>query len=243
MFINYFRFIGWILLSTSLLFCDKNNNSLLYQEDYVYNIGRYDSLAKGNYQGLFSLLNYKNYANFGLGANVGLGGEMTILDNNFYLFSGSGIISNGIDNNDSACFATGCKFIAKSDFNLSAKLNFLQLISDLNTYIKDTQLIYAIKITAQFDSLVTRAPLKQHKPYQPLDSVIKYENRFYHKNISGTMVGFWFPKKYINLNVPGFHFHFISTDKTVGGHVLQLKFQQAAVQLAEYKNFSILSTY
>lgn len=42
-------------------------------------------------------------------------------------------------------------------------------------------------------------------------------------------MGFWCPAFVgSNLVVPGFHFHFLSTDKQSGGHVLQLEVQQGA---------------
>lgn len=45
----------------------------------------------------------------------------------------------------------------------------------------------------------------------------------------GLLVGFWCPAFVgSNLNVPGFHFHFLSTDKQRGGHVLQMEMQAGA---------------
>lgn len=45
----------------------------------------------------------------------------------------------------------------------------------------------------------------------------------------GMLVGFWCPAFVgSNLNVPGFHFHFLSTDKQRGGHVLQMELQAGA---------------
>jgi acetolactate decarboxylase len=51
---------------------------------------------------------------------------------------------------------------------------------------------------------------------------------------SGVLVGFWCPP-YVgsNLNVPGFHFHFLSDDRQRGGHMLQLKMEQGTAWLQE----------
>ena len=41
-------------------------------------------------------------------------------------------------------------------------------------------------------------------------------------NVEGTLIGFWFPKYMESINLPGWHFHFISADrKTFGGHCLE----------------------
>lgn len=45
----------------------------------------------------------------------------------------------------------------------------------------------------------------------------------------GLLVGFWCPSFVgSSLNVPGFHFHYLSADRQRGGHVLELQVQQGA---------------
>jgi alpha-acetolactate decarboxylase len=45
----------------------------------------------------------------------------------------------------------------------------------------------------------------------------------------GLLVGFWCPSFVgSSLNVPGFHFHYLSADKQRGGHVLEVQVQQGA---------------
>jgi acetolactate decarboxylase len=48
------------------------------------------------------------------------------------------------------------------------------------------------------------------------------------------MVGFWTPSYASSLNVPGYHFHFVSDDCRHGGHVLDhgdLRAQQLKVEM------------
>jgi acetolactate decarboxylase len=45
------------------------------------------------------------------------------------------------------------------------------------------------------------------------------EENTFHK-VTGTIVGLWTPEYASSLSVPGYHFHFISEDRTRGGHVL-----------------------
>jgi hypothetical protein len=52
----------------------------------------------------------------------------------------------------------------------------------------------------------------------------------------GVLVGFWCPPFVgSNLNVPGFHFHFLSADRQRGGHVLQLRMEQGSAWLQEVR--------
>jgi acetolactate decarboxylase len=41
-------------------------------------------------------------------------------------------------------------------------------------------------------------------------------------DVDGTLIGFRFPAAATSVNVPGWHFHFISADRGRGGHVLGL---------------------
>ena len=38
---------------------------------------------------------------------------------------------------------------------------------------------------------------------------------------AGTLVGFWSPRFSETFGIPGYHFHFLSDDRTQGGHLLE----------------------
>lgn len=44
------------------------------------------------------------------------------------------------------------------------------------------------------------------------------------------------------LNTPGWHFHFISDDKTKGGHILDLKFNKATAEYDATPEFDMCLT-
>jgi acetolactate decarboxylase len=51
------------------------------------------------------------------------------------------------------------------------------------------------------------------------------------EKVSGTLVGFWSPAHTTRLNIPRYHFHFLSNDQTSGGHVLDLKADSLEIEL------------
>src|SRR5262249_7834217 len=51
-----------------------------------------------------------------------------------------------------------------------------------------------------------------------------------HAEVSGTLVGVRSPAWALGLNVPGYHWHFLSDDRTVGGHVLDCQVREGRVQ-------------
>jgi acetolactate decarboxylase len=71
-----------------------------------------------------------------------------------------------------------------------------------------------------FEYVKTRSVPRQHKPYPPLAEVVKDQPTFELRDVSGSLVGFRFPDYAQGLNVSGYHFHFITADRSAGGHVL-----------------------
>jgi acetolactate decarboxylase len=69
----------------------------------------------------------------------------------------------------------------------------------------------------------------QQQPYKSLVEVVKTQPVFQLETVKGTMVGFRCPVFAAGLNVPGYHFHFISDDRKSGGHVLDARLLAGAV--------------
>jgi acetolactate decarboxylase len=62
-----------------------------------------------------------------------------------------------------------------------------------------------------------------------LADATKAQTEFEFTNVTGTLVGLWSPGFSSAFSVPGYHFHFISADRTQGGHLLDC--QSAPLQL------------
>jgi acetolactate decarboxylase len=70
-----------------------------------------------------------------------------------------------------------------------------------------------------------------------LDVLIPERPVFERENFSGTMVGFFCPEFIGNINVAAYHLHFISDDKTFGGHVMDFKADGLEVEIDEMKSY------
>jgi acetolactate decarboxylase len=55
----------------------------------------------------------------------------------------------------------------------------------------------------------------------------------------GTLIGFRSPDYVAGINVPGYHFHFISDDRRQGGHVLGITTGGGAVKIDEIAAFEV----
>jgi acetolactate decarboxylase len=79
---------------------------------------------------------------------------------------------------------------------------------------------FALRVDGKFDYVLTHAMCKTEEGV-PLVKAAAVQPQFEFRNISGTLVGFWTPKYANALNVPGYHFHFLSEDRTCEGHLLE----------------------
>lgn len=56
--------------------------------------------------------------------------------------------------------------------------------------------------------------------------------------VEGSLIGFWCPDYVGQVNVPGYHLDFLSTDKTMGGHLIEVAMEEGtafADLTAEFK--------
>ena len=75
----------------------------------------------------------------------------------------------------------------------------------------------------EFSRVRTRSVPAQTKPYPPLAEVTKTQPVFDLANVRGTLIGFRSPAFVKGVNVPGFHLHFLTDDRSGGGHVLDFE--------------------
>ena len=126
------------------------------------------------------------------------------------------------------------------DKDLSATLAQTADINSLKDTLTKTvsdngrNLFYMVKISGTFQKMNVRSELKQEKPYKSLD-----QREFNYENIAGTVVALYCPDYMGGLNTPGWHFHFISDDKTKGGHILDLAFESAQAEFDATQDFDM----
>ena len=199
----------------------------------VTQISLLQALINGCYDGVISAKELKNYGDIAIGTFDGANGELIMLDNVIYRANINGVIEE-VSDDELIPFSNVTKFIEDDKLSLSVN-SIAELKSALNEYKnkKANNLFIAIKITGLFDSITYRSIPKQSKPYKNLDYVVDYEQKVYtRKNIEGTIVGFCFPKYLSNINTTDYHMHFISSDKTTGGHLLDVIFQNVNVLIS-----------
>jgi acetolactate decarboxylase len=63
--------------------------------------------------------------------------------------------------------------------------------------------------------------------------------RFNFNDVDGTLVGIWAPQFSSAINVAGYHFHFLSADRTKGGHLLDCSGSNLRVRVERLNDFHL----
>lgn len=183
-----------------------------------YQTSMMSALIAGLYEGDFTIGQLLEHGNFGIGTFDDLDGEMIVLGDEVYQLTSTGDV-HLVDK------AMTTPFASVVDFQPTETKALTQLTKqELEALLEQEGLvannaINAIRMTGTFSYVKTRTVPAQHRPYPPMVEVVKHQPVFELEQVSGVMIGFKIPDYMIGINVPGYHFHFISDDRTQGGHV------------------------
>lgn len=208
------------------------------QKDVVFQNAPINALLAGCYSGTMTVHDLATRGDFGFGTLDALDGEMVVLDHAFYQIKPDGK-AYLLKDKETSPFATVTFFHPGQKLSVGRAMGYKDLAGFLDEKLPSENLIYAIRIEGTFSSLKVRSAARQNKPFPLLTEAIKEQKVFELKDQKGTLVGFRFPPYAEGINVPGYHFHFLSQDKTLGGHVLDLQMTEAHIQIDESREFSM----
>jgi acetolactate decarboxylase len=231
---NTFRTLLSFLIIIILFSCSNE----IKENQGIFQTSTIDALLKGDYDGNLSFAELKKHGNFGLGTFNTLDGEMVALDGAFFQIKANGKVSL-INEKLQTPFSVVCNFSPDKVFEQKTTVDLNQLKSILDSKLITQNIYYAIKIEGNFSYIKTRSVPAQTKPYPPLLEVIKNQPTFEYKDVKGTLVGFWFPAYMKGINVPKYHFHFISNDKTQGGHLITCTGNNLTISIDEISTFNL----
>jgi acetolactate decarboxylase len=94
-----------------------------------------------------------------------------------------------------------------------------ELCAACDKHRESQNLFYAFRVDGTFTAVHTRA-MRRTQSGVSLKAAASTEPEFEFAEIEGTLVGFWSPPFAGAVDIPGYHFHFLSADHTRGGHLL-----------------------
>ncbi len=198
--------------------------------EVLYQYSTIDSLLAGVYDGQLTNGALKKQGNLGLGTFNALDGEMVVLDGRVYQVPFDGKVRQAPDGGKTP-FAAVTRFAPKIFAPIKKAASLTELIKAIDQALPTKNIFYALKIEGRFAQVKARSVPRQTRPYPPLAQVVEKQAVFTFKDVVGTMVGFRCPPFVKGVNVPGYHLHFLTKDRTQGGHVLDCTVENLTVQV------------
>ena len=234
------KFISAALMSFIVATSTSTSFAAPVKNETINQVALLQSLALGYFDGSITVKKLKTLGDTGIGTFDGLNGEMIVLDGVVYRANADCKI-NVVDDAETVPFSNVTFF--DNDFSLKLKniADKSELENKLNEIVAKygENSFYMIKIEANFNKILVRSENGQQKPYPTLVKALENQTEIERENISGTIVGLYCPHFMSSLNNVGWHFHFISSDKKFGGHVLQMNIKSGKVQFDKTDNFSM----
>jgi acetolactate decarboxylase len=201
----------------------------------AYQISTSAALVQGVSEGAVSSRNLLANGDFGLGTFEHLDGEMVVLNGNIYQVRGDGTVRNRQDDFQIP-FAVVCRFQPEENFEVEGIGSLQDLERTCDAHRESDNLFYALRVDGVFGRMHTRA-VKAASEGTKLLAAAETQPEFHFNDVEGTLVCIWSPSYSSSFSIPGYHFHFISKDRSKGGHVLDCgaKALRAGIQmLSEY---------
>jgi acetolactate decarboxylase len=188
------------------------------------------ALLDGAYEGDVTFAELAGQGDLGLGTLNHLDGEMIAVDGGFYRADVDGAISE-IDPEARTPFAVLTWFSPTAELRIGRPLSHDELIALLDEHLPAGTVACAIRVDGSFARVHARSVPRQSPPYRGLAEVVADQHVFDLTDVEGTMVGFRFPDYSEGIEVSGYHLHFITADRTRGGHVLECHPNRAVARI------------
>lgn len=224
-----------------VIITDKKELQMINKEKYnrLFQYGVADAFVGGLYRGTMPVGDLKLKGDFGLGAPDMLDGELTVLDGKVYQTKATGeTFEKENDFKTSMSFVTFFK--ADTTINVESQIDEDALLELVGGLLTNKNAMYAVKISGEFSHVRTRAfPPVEKEPFPVITTIFHRQKFFDFSDTEGTLIGFHLPEYLNGINSKGFHFHFLSTDRTQGGHVLDFNGKNLKIEISEQKSFEL----
>ena len=222
--------------------CSSNANQKNNQkQETIHQVSLLQGLMLGDYYGSISVKELKQMGNIGIGTFDKLNGELIMTDGVVYRAKGDGTVEV-VNDSELIPFANVTMFDNDEKLDLNNVKDVDALLTILNKKVDDynSNQYCMAKITGTFTKMNVRSELAQKEPYKPLVDVLKTDQTFFdYEKINGTVVALYMPPYMNTINTTGWHLHFISEDKTKGGHLLNLEIDKATLTLDYTSDFQM----
>ena len=228
--------------STEVKHPQKRGN---FETSSIFMSSPINAILEGFYETNLTMAELKKKGDFGIGTFNDLDGELILIDGSVYQMDISGNVCM-VDDDVKTPFATACFFKPSSHEVIRNRLDHEAFNRFLDVCLPSRNMMHAIRVNGFFSRMRTRS-VPRTANYTPLVEATALQKESEFENVRGTLVGFFTPDFVPSINVPGYHFHFITENRKHGGHLLECDIDDGLLEIQFYSrldlNFPITIDY
>lgn len=199
-----------------------------------------NALMLGNFDETVKVKDFLHHADTGIGTYTGLDGEAIFEDGVAYKATADGkVVTMKPDNG--VAFGTVAEFDERVEEHEIENIPDIEALKTaLEPFVKDNKnVFYMVKLVGAFNTMHVRSCFPSEKPYPTLSEVAENQREFRYEKTFGTVVAVFCPQYVNGINLPGWHFHYLSGDKTQGGHILGLSADTLKMKINKLEEFDL----
>jgi acetolactate decarboxylase len=203
----------------------------------LFSVSTSAALVEGLYQGALRISHLLEHGDFGIGTFIDLDGEMVVLEGVAYQIAAGSAVRIAPPGT-LIPYAVVTRFKEEVSSLETTFGSFHEATVLCDAMRASDNLFYAFRIDGKFDKVSARV-MRPVEHGTGLANAAEKQEELSLEKVTGTIVGLWTPGYASSFSVPGYHFHFISDDRTRGGHLLDCAASRASIRACSIADFHV----
>ena len=199
------------------------------KSNIIYQVSTLQALALGYTRPVVTVQEFMEHGDTGLGTFENVDGEMIVLDGVCYQAKPDGSIVRSNDDAGVPFAVTGYVEGGRA-FHMDEMASLEAIKQELTLKIEEDfglNSIHIARIDGWFYSVHARAGAPYRSQHVTLKDILsKTQKDFCFEKLHGTLVCVYYPDYMDGINAAGWHMHFLSEDRTLGGHVFKASMRE-----------------
>ncbi|MBP3241889.1 MAG: acetolactate decarboxylase [Oribacterium sp.] len=208
----------------------------------VYQVSTLQALALGYSRAVINVEDLLKEGDTGLGTFEDVNGEMIVMEGRCFRADQNGDVTV-VSPDTGVPFAAVAKLYGEQQFQLGNMPDITSVRNELTRKIEERfglNSMHVVRIDGLFEKVDARSEAPYRSHHITLKEVLgKNQKAFMFENIRGSLVGVYFPDYMDGINMPGWHLHFISEDRSKGGHVFDVSVLEGVAKVDKISNIYI----
>ena len=200
----------------------------------MYQVSTLQALAMGYSRAVVTVEELLRHGDTGLGTFEDVDGEMIVVDGRCFRAMADGSVSEA-PQELGVPFSSVSQLHGSRSFALDAMASIDELKTSLTQRIEEgfgLNSMHMVRIDGFFERVCARSESGRRSQHVTLKEMLQDNQRdFFFDEIEGTLVCVYYPDYMDGINAPGWHLHFLSADRTVGGHVFDLRLRDGLARM------------